>query len=385
MAAEKPPKPRVRQQYVDNISELQDEDDVMIIGRDSFDLGDIATGIRNLANQTPRTRNPDEVYARVIGFELDPAKAAEMYETNFKSEADDDVRYIYKIRADLHEAHLEDPSLYAEDDPNYEVYLSLHPDAITSPDYDGPPQIPLGADVVCKYRNVARREGLYITRVEDYDANAGAVGSSFSSAVTSTVSSLSGLFKSGTKSVLDKIGFNKPIISDFETPLDLNMTAEEQTILAAAVRKLIMPNAKKYGSSFGLRTHPVTKKNRSFHRGCDFSMLGASGNDVISPKPGVIKRSFSTWSKKYKGPVYLKKGGNQVVVDHQDGTKSYFLHLQSVEVSLGQTVSAGQKLGTMGNTGAGTGPHLHYAVKEGGSFVDPVPLLLQWLEEGVET
>ena len=340
--------------------------------------------IRNLANQTTRTRDPDEVYARVIGLELNPLKASEIYETNFKSKADDDVRYIYKIRADLHEPHLEDPNLFAEDDPEYEVLLSLHPDAITSPDYDGPPQIPLGSDVVCRYRNVARREGLYITRVEDYDANAGAVGTSFSSAVTETASRLSSFFKSGTKAVLDTIGVKRPVISDFETPFEMNLSEEDQLLIAGAVRKLIMPGAKKFGSKFGLRIHPVTKELRSNHRGCDFSMKGASGNDIISPKAGVIKRSFSTWSESYKGPVYLRKGGNQVVVDHQDGTKSYFLHLQDVEVTLGQSVTAGQKIGTMGNTGAGTGPHLHYGIKQSGVFVDPLPLLLQWFEEGVQ-
>lgn len=52
--------------------------------------------------------------------------------------------------------------------------------------------------------------------------------------------------------------------------------------------------------------------------------------------------------------------GKYVVVDHGGGWTTYYAHLNSFSVSVGQTVSRGSKLGTVGSSGGSTGPHLHY-------------------------
>lgn len=52
--------------------------------------------------------------------------------------------------------------------------------------------------------------------------------------------------------------------------------------------------------------------------------------------------------------------GNYVTVKHADGRTSMYMHLKGVSVSKGQKVKLGQKLGTSGNSGFSTGPHLHY-------------------------
>lgn len=52
--------------------------------------------------------------------------------------------------------------------------------------------------------------------------------------------------------------------------------------------------------------------------------------------------------------------GKYVVVDHGGGWTTYYAHLNSFNVSVGQTVSRGTKLGTVGSSGGSTGPHLHY-------------------------
>ena len=54
-----------------------------------------------------------------------------------------------------------------------------------------------------------------------------------------------------------------------------------------------------------------------------------------------------------------------------------YCHMQDVEVQQGQTVEAGQCVGTVGSTGNSTGPHLHFSVKQGDAFVDPLALLEQ--------
>ncbi|WP_049774421.1 MULTISPECIES: M23 family metallopeptidase [unclassified Nocardioides] len=74
--------------------------------------------------------------------------------------------------------------------------------------------------------------------------------------------------------------------------------------------------------------------------------------------------------------------GNKVVVTHADGTETWYAHLDTITVAVGQEVAAGQQIGTVGATGNVTGPHLHLEVRpDGQDPVDPVPVLR---ERGVE-
>jgi len=63
--------------------------------------------------------------------------------------------------------------------------------------------------------------------------------------------------------------------------------------------------------------------------------------------------------------------GNYVIIRHKYGFYTRYAHLQRILVSRGQDVSQGQVIGTMGNTGLSTGPHLHYEVRIGAEVVDP--------------
>ena len=63
--------------------------------------------------------------------------------------------------------------------------------------------------------------------------------------------------------------------------------------------------------------------------------------------------------------------GNYVLVSHPDGTSTMYAHLQSVYVSVGDSVSGGQALGAVGCTGFSTGFHLHYEIRVNGKTVDP--------------
>jgi murein DD-endopeptidase MepM/ murein hydrolase activator NlpD len=66
--------------------------------------------------------------------------------------------------------------------------------------------------------------------------------------------------------------------------------------------------------------------------------------------------------------------GNCVVIDHGQGLLTLYMHLSRLRVREGQRVRRGQLLGLSGSTGRATGPHLHFAVRWQGIYLDPARL-----------
>ncbi|MCQ9130838.1 M23 family metallopeptidase [Streptomyces hilarionis] len=101
------------------------------------------------------------------------------------------------------------------------------------------------------------------------------------------------------------------------------------------------------------------------HTGIDFH--AASGTTVHAVGSGTVVEAG--WGGAY---------GNQVVIRMHDGTYTQYGHLSSIEVSVGQQVTPGQRIGLSGATGNVTGPHLHFEARttpEYGSDMDPVAYL----------
>lgn len=115
---------------------------------------------------------------------------------------------------------------------------------------------------------------------------------------------------------------------------------------------------------FGPRK-PPTSGASSNHKGCDFSTHGSA--NILASADGVV-------SKAGVGTGY----GNVVYIDHKDAggkllAQTRYAHLSQIYVRVGQTVSAGTPIGHEGNTGVGTGPHLHFEILMGGTTaVDPL-------------
>ena len=111
--------------------------------------------------------------------------------------------------------------------------------------------------------------------------------------------------------------------------------------------------SKKISSPVGSRVAPGGFGSTN-HKGVDICNVSYTSS-VYAVKSGkVILTNTSGWGDGY---------GNYVVIDHGGGLTTLYAHLSVVKVSQGQTVSQGTVIGVTGNTGASTGPHLHYEVR----------------------
>ena len=90
---------------------------------------------------------------------------------------------------------------------------------------------------------------------------------------------------------------------------------------------------------------------------------GHNGVDIGAPIGTAIVASASGRVIVAKAGGYNGGYGSMVVISHDKGVQTIYAHLSSVNVSVGQTVSQGQLIGKVGNTGKSTGPHLHFEVR----------------------
>ena len=110
-------------------------------------------------------------------------------------------------------------------------------------------------------------------------------------------------------------------------------------------------------SPFGHRVSPTSGAS-TYHQGVDLDT--GTGWPVVAAKAGVV--SFSG---------YGSAAGNYITIDHGDGVRSIYMHLNSRSVTAGTIVSAGQNIGTTGATGVATGDHLHFGISVNGVYVNP--------------
>jgi murein DD-endopeptidase MepM/ murein hydrolase activator NlpD len=102
------------------------------------------------------------------------------------------------------------------------------------------------------------------------------------------------------------------------------------------------------------------------HGGVDFST--PVGTPVMATDGGVVVAS----TNRYEGD---KKYGEVVVIEHLNGFRSLYAHLNRRSVNVGDEVAPGQPIGQSGKTGHSTGPHLHLEAFQNGMRTDPKNLL----------
>lgn len=133
-----------------------------------------------------------------------------------------------------------------------------------------------------------------------------------------------------------------------------------------ALRREMLKTPLRYtriSSKFDLkRFHPILRRYQA-HLGVDFA--APTGTPVWAAADGVV-----TFAGRNRA------AGNMIVLDHQNGMVSIYMHLQRFRrgLSRGDEVRQRQVIGYVGSTGRSTGPHLHFGVKVNGQYVDPLKL-----------
>ncbi|MBW4081405.1 M23 family metallopeptidase [Paenibacillus sp. S150] len=130
----------------------------------------------------------------------------------------------------------------------------------------------------------------------------------------------------------------------------------EKARLAPAV---IWPTQSKViTSSFGYRSDPFNGVS-AYHSGIDIA--GSIGDPVYAAMDGVVTAAEQMGAR-----------GKYIIVRHDNGLETWYMHLNGMLVSPGTKVSKGQNIGLLGNTGRSTGPHLHFQVVKQNKPVNPL-------------
>ena len=128
--------------------------------------------------------------------------------------------------------------------------------------------------------------------------------------------------------------------------------------MAARAPSIVKPAEGTFTSGFGARWGTM-------HNGIDIA--NSNGTPIVAVADGVVINS---------GPA--QGFGNWIRIRHEDGSVSVYGHMESLYVSVGEEVHAGQTIAGMGSEGFSTGCHLHFEIHpDGNNPVDPVP----WLAE----
>lgn len=119
-------------------------------------------------------------------------------------------------------------------------------------------------------------------------------------------------------------------------------------------------------SPFGVRADPLTHLP-SMHEGIDF--VAPVGTPVLATAGGVVVRA------EFAGAY-----GLMVEVAHADGFVTRYAHLKTIQVKPQDVLQRHDAVGTLGNTGRSTGPHLHYEVILKGRAMHPAKALAAWAQ-----
>ncbi|SIT00378.1 M23 family metallopeptidase [Belliella pelovolcani] len=148
---------------------------------------------------------------------------------------------------------------------------------------------------------------------------------------------------------------------------EMALNKEEYWASIPAIQPIINEELTRLASGFGNRLHPILKV-RKMHTGVDFS--APKGTPIYATGDGVVidvKTVFGGY-------------GKYIEIDHGFGFVTRYAHMNEFSVRKGQRVKRGDQIGTVGNTGSSTAPHVHYEILKDGRYVNPVHYFFKDLE-----
>ena len=145
----------------------------------------------------------------------------------------------------------------------------------------------------------------------------------------------------------------------FDEVFDMARNKEEMMACIPAIQPISDKYKGRISNFYGFRIHPIYK-TRIFHEGVDFT--APVGTTVYAAGDGqVVEAIRSNYGY-----------GNIIKIDHGYGYETTYAHLNKINVHKGQKVKRGFAIGTVGNSGLSTGPHLHYEVSKNNNRVNPI-------------
>ncbi len=161
-------------------------------------------------------------------------------------------------------------------------------------------------------------------------------------------------------------------IEKIQRQLEFENASFEQLLSSVKERKSILDHTPTIrpcdgvlSRGFGMHNDPFTGSYQP-HNGIDIA--AARNTPVLATAGGIVR---------YTG--YQTKLGNTVVIDHGNGIRTYYGHLNKIKVRKGQRISRRDLVGLVGSSGYSTGPHLHYEVRIGGKAANPYKYIIRSL------
>lgn len=159
---------------------------------------------------------------------------------------------------------------------------------------------------------------------------------------------------------LDKITKQLYIQSkSYDDVLKMAVSKEKMIASIPAIQPVANKDLRRMASGYGMRMHPIYKR-RKMHTGMDFS--AERGTEIYATGAGKVIHA----------EISRRGYGNHIIIDHGYGYQTLYAHMSGFTVKEGQTITRGQTIGYVGNTGTSVAPHLHYEVIKSGNKVNPV-------------
>ena len=147
--------------------------------------------------------------------------------------------------------------------------------------------------------------------------------------------------------------------TSFDQVIEMAGNKEERLLARPAIQPVSQKDLTRFGSSFGIRYHPILKVVRP-HEGID--LTAPKGTNIYATADGKILQAG------YRAGGFGKK----ILVDHGYGYRTLYGHCDEILVVPGKMVTRGEVIGKVGSTGLSKSPHLHYEVHVNGRPVNPI-------------